>query len=72
MSARELAELIELFPNMTLLDKRMVSGDGELARKLADFDRDHGDKFRAPLAELIAVLTLPLLLALFTLWWALN
>ena len=71
LSEQEIAELINLFPRLNMLDQGLLTADDRLSGKLADFHRTHGRKLRAPAAELIAAVAMPLLAAIFALWWIL-
>lgn len=72
LSDGDLAELIELYPQLNLLDQGLMTADDRLAAKLADFHRDHGAKLKPPAVELFAFLAFPAVLALFALWWVLT
>jgi hypothetical protein len=71
LSQHELAELINLFPHLHMVDQGLMIVDDRLAAKLADFHRDHGKKLRASRGELIAALAFPAMLAIIILWSAL-
>jgi hypothetical protein len=72
LSEQELAELINLFPTLSILDQALMTADGGLSGKLAQFDRDHGNKLRPHLVPLIVLLALPLTFAAFALWFMLG
>jgi hypothetical protein len=69
LSEQELAELINLFPYLNLLDQGLMTSDDRLAGKLRNFHREHGRKLKTQMSGLIAFLSVPTLLALFILWW---
>ena len=71
LSEQELAELINLFPGLSLLDQGLMTADEHLSDKLGDFHRDHGDKLKVRKIDLIIFLAFPAFLAIFTLWWLL-
>lgn len=66
---QELAELINLFPSLNLLDEGLMTSDDYLAGKLKDFHQEHGQKLKTQMSGLIAFVSVPTLLALFILWW---
>jgi hypothetical protein len=72
LSEQELAELINLFPTLSILDQGLLTADDELSGKLSDFQTDHGRKLRSPLSALIAFLAVPVTFAIFTLWFVLS
>ncbi|HZV19765.1 MAG TPA: hypothetical protein VFF84_13830 [Sphingobium sp.] len=69
LSDHELANLIDIFPYVSILDRGLMSADPRLSEKLAAFHRDHGRKLKAPGATLIAFLAFPTLVAAGVLWW---
>ena len=69
---QELAELINLFPTIGILDHALMTADDRLSGKLAAFDRDHGKKLRTPLSSLIAFLAVPVIFGAITLWFVLT
>jgi len=71
LSEHELANLVDIFPYVSILDRGLMSADPRLAEKLAAFHRDHGRKMRAPGATLIGFLAFPTLVAAGLLWWLL-
>ena len=72
LSEQELAELINLFPSLGILDQALMTSDDRLSAKLASFDRDHGKKLKTPLSSLIAFLAVPVIFAAVTLWFVLT
>ena len=72
LSEQELAELINLFPTLSILDQALMTADSGLAGKLTAFDRDHGKKLKTPLSSLIAFLAVPVIFAAVTLWFVLT
>ena len=71
LSETELAELINLFPGLSLIDQGLMTADERLSGRLADFHRDHGEKLKVRKIDLIIFLAFPAFLAIFTLWWLL-
>ncbi|MGZ8335671.1 MAG: hypothetical protein ACXWU1_03305 [Allosphingosinicella sp.] len=69
LSEQELAELINLFPQLSLLDQGLLTADERLSGKLADFHRHHGRKLKTSKADLVVFLAFPAVLAMFMLWW---
>jgi hypothetical protein len=68
LSEPELAELINLFPGLSLIDQGLMTADERLSGRLADF---HRDKLKVRKVDLIIFLAFPAFLAIFTLWWLL-
>ena len=66
LSGQELAELIALFPKLRILDHGLMTADSLLSGKLADFEREHGRKLKAPLSSLILFLFVPVTVAIVT------
>lgn len=66
---QELGELGELASNLTLMEEAILSGSEHRSKTLHQFRRDHTKSQRVPVAELIAFLSLPTLLAAILLWW---
>lgn len=71
ISEQELANLIDIFPYVSMLDRGLMAADARLSEKLAAFHRDHGDRMKAPEAALIALVAFPLIMAAGLLWWIL-
>jgi len=71
LSQQELAKLIDLMPDLPMLDQVLITADDRLAAKLADFLRDHRTKLKAPFHALVQ-LALPAALAGLALWWVLS
>lgn len=69
---QELAELIELFPFLPMLDLSLMTADDQLSEKLAAFQRDHGKQLKAPVSSLILFLAFPALVVIGSLWWVLT
>ena len=69
LSEQELAELINLFPTVGILDHALMTADTNLSAKLTAFDRDHGKEIRTPISSLIAFLAVPVIFAAITLWF---
>lgn len=69
---QELAELIELFPFLPMLDLSLMTADDQLSEKLAEFQRDHGKQLKAPVSSLILFLAFPALVVIGSLWWVLT
>ncbi|TMJ20852.1 MAG: hypothetical protein E6G94_00285 [Alphaproteobacteria bacterium] len=66
LSEQELAELINLFPTLSILDRALMTADSSLSGKLDAFDGDHGRKLKAPLSSLLVFLAVPVTFALVT------
>ena len=71
LSQQELAKLIELMPDLPMLDQVLITADDRLAAKLAHFLRDHRNKLKAPF-DALAQLAFPAVLAGLALWWVLS
>ena len=69
LSEQELAELINLFSRLPILDFGLMTADRRLSGKLDAFHREHGRKVRPTLASLAAVAAIPLVIAITILWW---
>jgi hypothetical protein len=69
LAEAELAELIKLYPSLSILDQAQMTADGQLVAKLAAFDRDHGKKLRSFKRGLLGLFTFPALILVFTMWW---
>lgn len=72
LSDDELAKLIDLTPNLSMLDQVLITADNRMAAQLADFLRDHRSSLRTPRGERFALLMLPAILATLSLWWILS
>jgi hypothetical protein len=72
LSEPELAEMINLFPSLSILDHALMTSDSGLSGKLSEFERDHGKKLKSPFTSLIAFLVIPLTFAAITLWFVLT
>lgn len=70
LGEQELAELINLFPRVSLLDQGLMTADDSLSDRLADFHRDHGAKFKTSMPVMIAFLAFPVILTIVALWSA--
>lgn len=68
LSQEDLAKLIDLIPDLRMLDQVLITADDRLATKLAHFLRDHRSNLKAPMITL-AQLALPAVLAGLALWW---
>jgi len=71
LSAQEVAELIELFPSLPILDRGLMTADETLSRNLAAFERDHGSKLRGAGAPLLWFFAFPVILVIGVAWWLL-
>lgn len=69
---QELAELIDLFPFLPMLDLSLMTADVQLSEKLAAFQRDHDKQLKAPVSSLILFLAFPALVVIGSLWWVLT
>ena len=72
LSEQELAELINLFHYLRLLDVGLMSADDRLSDKLADFRRDHGHALVRPREKLIMALALSAIFVLGLAWLVLS
>ena len=59
VSEEELRVLIRSFARFSLLDFRSIAADERLGSKLDAFYRNHGDKLRPPLADVMWALAVP-------------
>ncbi len=71
LSEPELAELINLFPTLRSVDQMVLTANGRLSGKFADFHREHSEELKMPRAERIAFVAIPAVLGILALWWAL-
>jgi hypothetical protein len=69
LSEQELAELINLFGRLPILEYGLMTADDRLSPKLDAFHRDHGRKVSASLASVAALVAIPLVIAISLLWW---
>jgi hypothetical protein len=72
LSEQELAELINLFARLPILDFGLMTADERLSDKLDAFHRAHGGKIRSSLASLAALVAVPLVVVATVLWWTLG
>lgn len=72
LSEQELAELIDLFPRLGLLDQALMSSDDRLAGKLRDFHRNYRKEMKAETGGLLILFAFPTLIAIGLLWWAIT
>lgn len=71
VSEEELATLIQCFARFPLLDFGVIAADERLGIKLDAFYRDHGDKLRPPMTDVMWALTVPAVIAIAVLfYWA--
>lgn len=71
LNRQQLAELINLFPALSLIDRSLMTADHSLAEKLAAFHRDHAGRLKPPTIELIGFLAFPVIASIIALWWVL-
>jgi hypothetical protein len=64
LSEQEIAELINLFPTISILDQGLMTADADLSGKFRDFHVEHGKKLRLPISSLIIFLAVPVTLAI--------
>jgi hypothetical protein len=69
LSEQELAELINLFGRLPILEYGLLTADDRLSPKVEAFHRDHGRQVRTSLASVAAVVAVPLVIAVTVLWW---
>lgn len=69
LSEQELAELINLFGRLPILEFGLMTADRRLSGKLDAFNREHGRKVRPTLASIAAVTAIPLVIVITVLWW---
>ena len=69
LSEQELAELINLFPTLNILDHGLITADDALSGNLVAFQRDHGKKLKPSVSSLILFLAVPVTFAIVTLWF---
>ena len=72
LGEQELAELINLFHYLRLLDVSLIAADERLSDQLADFRRDHGRAVPMSRETLIMALALAAILVLGVAWLALG
>lgn len=72
LGEEELANLIDMFPSLRILDVALMTTDDQLSKRLAAFHRDHRRKLKTPLSSTIAFLAVPGTVALALLWWILT
>ena len=72
LSEQELAELINLFPTLRILDHGLMTADSQLSGKLVVFEREQRKKLKAPLSSLIIFLFVPVTFAIVTLAFMLS
>jgi hypothetical protein len=70
LSEQELAELINLFGRLPILEFGLMTADRRRSGKLDAFNREHGRKVRPTLASIAAVTAIPLVIIITVLWWA--
>ena len=70
LSEQELAELINLFPHLSLLDQGLLTVDERLSGKLHKFHHEHRATLTPGKVDLVLSLALVTFLAMFALWWA--
>ena len=71
VSEKDLETLIRSFARFPLLDFGIIAADERLGSKLDAFYRDHGDKVRPPLADVMWALAVPAVIALaVAFYWA--
>lgn len=71
ISESELETLIRSFAKFPLLDFGVIAADERLGTKLDAFYRDHGDKLRPPMTDVMWALTVPAVIAIALLfYWA--
>ena len=69
VSDQELATLLEIFPQLPILDHALMTSDDRLASKLEAFHRDHGRKLKTRWSSLLVFLAIPAIVTGFVLWW---
>ena len=72
LSEQELAELINLFPNLNMVARGLMAADDRLGGKVEDFYRDHGEKIGGAAGGWRLSLALVAFLAIFALWSVFN
>ena len=72
LSEHELTNLIEIFPQLRILDVGLMTADDRLSRQFEAFHRDHGAKFALSISAIVGFLSLPAILLLGLLWWYLG
>ena len=70
VNTQEIAEIGGLVAHLSLIEEAILSSSKDHAEKLHNFRREHGDSYRVPTKELVAVLSFPILIAVARLWWA--
>ena len=64
LSPTELRQLIDVFPKLPILDFGLMTADDQLAPKLEAFQAAHGRALRTPISSILAVLSVPAIVAL--------
>ncbi len=72
LSEEELANLIETFPQLSMLDAALLTADDRLAVPLETFHRDHSQRLRRPWPSLIALVAVPAMLLIVLAWGLLT
>jgi hypothetical protein len=68
LGEREVAELINLFPHVPILDLGLMRTDDRLSGKIARFESDHGSKLGTPIHTLLYFLAVPVTLGAGAIW----
>lgn len=66
ISERELAELIEVFPRLPILDLALMTADDRISAKVAEFHHTHKARLKTPKAALIVLIGIFLLVPAVT------
>ena len=72
LSEQHIEPLIRSYPSLPMVDYAVMTAVERLAARLEAFHRDHGDKLKPPVGEMIAYVAVPALVALGALWWVLS
>ena len=68
MSEQELAELINLFPNVNMVARAVMTADERLGEKVVELYRDHGTKLDGAIGGRTLSVALAALLAIGLFW----
>ena len=68
LSGQELQRLIDIFPQLPILDVGLMTSDDRLAPKLDAFQREHGRAIKTALISLLIPLSYPIIMTLVVLW----
>lgn len=68
LKTEDLDRLIDIYPQLPMVQLALLSSDEALAPRLESFQKDHGKRIRTPFRQW-AVLTIPVLMLAAVLLW---